>query len=126
METGLGSPLPEKFPSFAGGVFPVWHIFAALNGFRSVAVVHVDDPRRVAALVVANRAGRRRLLLANLTASLVELGLGQAGAAVRLLDESSVADAMREPEAWWRRPAIPAGERLSLSAFAIAFVDLAS
>ena len=126
METGLGSPLPEKFPSFAGGVFPVWHIFAALNGFRSVAVVHVDDPHRVAALAVANRAGRRRVLLANLTASLVEVGLGQPGAAVRLLDESNVADALREPEAWWRRPATPVGERIALTAFAVAFVDLAS
>ncbi len=124
-ETAPGSPLPDKFPSFAGGVFPVWHVFAALNGFRSVATATVSDPQRVAALVIADPAGRRRLLLANRTASGVEVNLAGFHGAAWVLDESNVADAMREPEAWWRRPTAPTGERLRLSAFAVAFVDVA-
>ena len=123
MESAFGSPLPDKFPSFAGGVFPVWHVFAALTGFHFVVAATVSDPQRVAAFAVADQTGRRRLLLANRTASGVEVTQACFGGAARVLDESNVADAMREPEAWWRRPGVPTGETLWLSAFAVAFVD---
>ena len=124
METAQGSRSPETFPSFASGVFPMWHVFAALNGFRSVVVVTVGDPRRVAAFAVTNRVGRRRVLLANLTPGAVDVSIAQVRGTVRVLDEFTVSDSMREPEAWWRRPAVPSGERLQLSAFAVAFVDV--
>jgi len=102
----------------------LWHVFAALNGFRSVAVVTVSELRQVAAFAVTNRMGRTRILLANLTAGSVEVNIAPVSGAVRLLDESNVADAMREPEAWWRRPAAPTGADLRMSAFAVAFVDV--
>jgi hypothetical protein len=124
METAAGSPLPERFPSFAGGVFPVWHVFAALQGFRSVAAVLVGDPRSVAALAVTDRSGRKRLLLANLTPAPVSVCFGTIAGTVRLLDGAVVADAMRTPEAWWRQAALPLSGALSLSAYAMAFVDV--
>ena len=34
METASGSPMPELFHSIPGSVFPVYHVFAALAGFR--------------------------------------------------------------------------------------------
>ena len=124
METTRGSSLPDLFPSFAGGVFPMWHVFAALNGFRSVVAVTVSDPQRVAAFAVADRAGRKRLVLANLTPVPVEVSLASVNGTVRLLDETSVADAMREPEAWWKRLVPPLKGALSLSAYAVTFVDV--
>ena len=124
METAAGSPLPERFPSFAGGVFPVWHVFAALQGFRSMTVVPVGDPRLVAAFAVSDRSGRKRLLLAKLTPAPVTVSFGTMAGTVRLLDGSVVADAMRSPEAWWRQAAPPLSRTLSLSAHAVAFVDV--
>lgn len=124
METAAGSPLPEKFPSYAGGVFPLWHVFAALSGFGTVVAAQVSDPGRIAALAVGDPAGRRRLILANLTMSDVDLDLVGTTGTARVLEGTNVSRAMRHPAAWWRRPAAPIGDRLRLSAFAVAFVDV--
>ena len=124
MEMASGPPLPERFPSFAGGVFPVWHVFAALQGFRSVAAVPVGDPRSVAAFAVTERSGRKRLVLANLTAAAVNVSFGSMAGTARLLDGSAVAEAMQMPEAWWRQAAPPLSGTLPLSAYAVAFVDV--
>ena len=39
METEAGSPLPEKFPSRPGEVFPMYHVFADVNEFRGGEVL---------------------------------------------------------------------------------------
>ncbi len=124
METAAGSPMPEEFPSFAGGVFPVWHVFAALQGFRSVSAVPVGDPRSVAAFAVTDRTGRKRLVLANLTPIPVTVSFGTMAGTARLLDGSVVAEAMRSPEAWWRQAAPPLSSTLALPAYTVAFVDV--
>ncbi len=124
METASGSTLPEKFPSYAGRVFPLWHVFAALSGFDTVVAAKVSDPGRVAALAAGDPAGRRRLILANLTMSDVDLDLAGATGTVRVLEGANVSRAMRHPAQWWRRPAAPLADRLRLSAFAVAFVDV--
>jgi hypothetical protein len=83
MERGSGSLLPDKFPSRPGELFPVYRVFAALAGFRRMAVAKSPDggvlalavfgARRTSAALVANLGatarrvrvvdgGRRRLL----------------------------------------------------------------
>ncbi|MEN9676912.1 MAG: hypothetical protein RIS76_2808 [Verrucomicrobiota bacterium] len=124
METARGSTLPDQFPSLPGDVFPVWHVFAALSGFRSVAAGQVSHPERIAVLGLSEKSGRFRMILANLTPESVEVCLDLPGAAVRLLDEQSVAGAMHEPESWWKQEPRMVST-LRLTAHAIAFIDLA-
>ncbi len=124
METAQDSPQPDRFPSLIGGVFPMWHVFAALNGYRFVSAAIVNESKRVAAFALSNRVGRKRVVLANLTPDSVAAGIASVNGTVRLLDESNVADATREPEAWWKRPALPLTGTMALRAYAVAFVDV--
>ena len=124
METARGSILPDQFPSLPGDVFPVWHVFAALSGFRSVAAGQVSHPECIAALGLSDKSGRSRMIMANLTPESVGVCLDLPGTTVRLLDEHRVAGAMHEPESWWKQdPQIVS--TLRLTAHAIAFIDLA-
>lgn len=123
LETGRGSFMPDRFPSSSGEVFPVWHVLAALNGFRSVAAGIVSDPRRVASFTIADREGQTRTIVANLTPESVEVRMESVLGTVRILDESNVVRAMRQPEEWWRQETIRAS-RIKLSAYAVAFVDI--
>jgi hypothetical protein len=63
MECPQGSPLPEKFPSDPGVVFPVYHVLAGLAGFRSAAVTTGDG---LAAMTLFSEKRPRRLLVGNL------------------------------------------------------------
>ena len=123
MEAANGSPLPDRFPSIAGGVFPLWHVFAAMAGFHFVSAVVPSVPGRVAAFALADEAGRTRVVLANLTPEWIEVNAEQLNGPVRLLAGEAVADAMREPEAWWQHPGRRLGGTLQLSAYAVAIVD---
>lgn len=125
METTQGSPLADTRASFTGCVFPMWHVFAALNGYRSVSAVIISEPRLVAAFAVSATADRRRIVLANLTPGTVAVSIAAVDSTVRLLDESSVADAMTMPETWWRLSASPLKSTEALPAYAVAFVDVA-
>jgi hypothetical protein len=102
METRAGSPLPEKFPSIPGAVFPVYFVFAALAGFRRTASLAGADPRTLAALVLFDGSNRRRVLLGNLNTNdlVVRLSVGGSPARGWLLDETNVERAMREPESF--------------------------
>ncbi len=131
METRAGSPLPEKFPSIAGAVFPVFHVFAALAGFRRAAPLSGADPATLAALVLFDDRNRRRVLLANLTPGnlLVRLAIGASPARGCILDEGSVEGAMREPESFLAQhgewPSDSAGVlELELKRHAFAWFDL--
>jgi hypothetical protein len=128
METEAGSPLPQKFPSEPGEVFPVFHVFAAIAGFDHVAPV-IGDPR-LAALALFNAAGGRRLLLANLTRTPLEIQLAGCGSAARLssLDGASLTDVSRPSGASLVKEAdvvtAPSGGvKLVLRAYAFACVD---
>ncbi len=82
METEAGSPLPQRFPSRPAEVYPLFHVFAAIAGFDRVAPVPSDP--RLAGLAFFNAAGRRRLLLANLTDAPLEIRLVGCSPASRL------------------------------------------
>jgi hypothetical protein len=126
METAAGSPLPGKFRSLAGGVFPLWHVLAAVSGFRDaqVLVSRSDQPLLVESLVL-RAGGRTRVLLANFTQSARDVRLAgmPAGGSLVALDAANVESAMREPEAFLAERGAPSGPELSLPPFAIAWLD---
>lgn len=103
METATGSPLPAKFPSLPGAVFPLYHLLADVGEFAGGEVVQSQssEPLKVEGLVLTN-AGRTRLLLANLTGQPQQVVVqGLSGAVtVRCLDEETVLQAMQEPAAY--------------------------
>jgi hypothetical protein len=105
MERAAGSPLPDKFRSIAGGVFPVYHILTDVGEFRDAKVMRgrSSDPLAFDGLALV-RDEEVRLLLANLTAE--ELAVTVQGfpigaeVQVRMLDASNAEEAMRAPEAY--------------------------
>ena len=103
METAAGSPAPELFPSIPGAVFPLYHVLADVNEFAGGAVQPLDssDPLQTCALLL-ELAGRRRMLVANLTGQprIVTVDASRLGPRARVssLDEHTVEIAMREPE----------------------------
>lgn len=67
MEKASGPPLPERFPSRPGTLFPVYHIFADLAGFTGAEVLSLKTGELPGVEALAVRAaGRLRLLVANL------------------------------------------------------------
>lgn len=129
METETGSPLPERFPSQPGEVFPLFHVFAALAGFDRMAVAVTSDPR-LAALGLFQSSGERRLLLANLTHAPLEIHLVGGGPAARvsMLDAASLIDRSHPSGASLVAKAdgvtAPSGGvKLVLTAYAFAYVD---
>ena len=68
MEAAGGAPLPGKFPSTPGAVFPIYHVLRDISDFAGERVQRVSssDTLSVAALAL-RKGGRVRLLVANLT-----------------------------------------------------------
>ncbi len=107
METAGGSPLPAKFRSIAGGVFPLYHVLADAGEFAGGEVVRVvcSAPLEVAGLML--RRGRRaRFLAANLSPRVQYLRISGTRLGPRLriwkLDEHSAVMAMERPEEFRR------------------------
>jgi hypothetical protein len=128
METEVGSPLPQKFPSRPGAAFPVFHAFAGFADFDWVAPVIGDS--RLTALALFNTAGGRRLLLANLTGIPLEIQVAGCGATARasLLDatRAKVGGLPSEGFLEWEQNLIstPSGvANILLPAYALARVD---
>ncbi|GIX07331.1 MAG: hypothetical protein KatS3mg115_1734 [Candidatus Poribacteria bacterium] len=122
METEAGSPLPERFPSIPGGVFPMYHVFADVGEFAGASglAIRVSDPLSFAALAL-EKEGWRRVLIANLTFEPQTIVLRAEGLEGRLLlktlDERNAESAMAAPEAERERSPqeVPArGGRLTL------------
>ena len=66
METAAGSPLPERFRSRPGAVFPMYHVFADLGEFTGAEVLPAQSSLPLAADGLALRKdGRLRILLAS-------------------------------------------------------------
>ncbi|MCI0542089.1 MAG: hypothetical protein L0Z50_43410, partial [Verrucomicrobiales bacterium] len=68
MERETGSPLPDKFPSQAGQVFPLFHVLGEINCFSGgeVLMTRSSDPLRVESLALTKN-GWACVWLANLT-----------------------------------------------------------
>jgi hypothetical protein len=67
MEAEQGSPVPEKFPSEPGMLFPLYHLFSSLAPYAggSILHVHISDPQQIAALCVT-QGGKRCTIIGNL------------------------------------------------------------
>ncbi len=101
METAQGSPLPEKFRSLPGAVFPLYHVLADVGEFAGSEVVPStsSDPLTVQGLAV-RRGGQTRVVLANMTGDpqQVEVRTVRGEVLVHHLDERNALEAMRTPE----------------------------
>src|SRR5205814_4844834 len=93
--------LPEKFPSFPGSVFPMFHVLADVAEFagKQLYLTHSSHPLLVEGLALVD-GRRRRFLVANLTDQLQETKIktGTCKGRVRFLDEINAEQAMRELE----------------------------
>ena len=103
METAGGSPLPEKFRSLPGAVFPLYHVLADVGEFAGgeVLVSKSSDPLKVEGIAL-RRNGKTRILLANLTPDPQQVNVQDLAETVRVrhLDETNAHDAMASPEAF--------------------------
>lgn len=77
LETEAGNPMPERFPSAAGEVFPIFHVLADLAAWRDGRVVATSstDPLRAVALAVSTPDDGRHVLVANVAPSRVRVVL---------------------------------------------------
>lgn len=100
METEAGSPLPQKFHSLPGTVFPMYHVFADVGEFADGRMLPAasSDRLKVEGLALTKN-GRMRVLVANLTATEQDIHLSglPAQVRVRVMDESNVIAAMQTP-----------------------------
>ena len=129
MESEQGSPVPGKFMSRPGGLYPLYYVFAAIGPFAGGQVLtsHATDGLHVAGLAL-EKDGSRRVLLANLTpvAQQVEVGGLSGKMQVRCLDETNAEAAMLDPAvidlAAWQ---VDDGERLTLDLlpYAVCCID---
>lgn len=133
METGNGSPLPAKFGSTPGAVFPLYHVLADVGEFAGGRVIASTSSALLQADgLVLERDGRRRLMLANLSphCQYVRVQNPGLGEYVRLkrLDQTTAEAAMTAPEAYRREPGLlvqTAGDVLevALLPYAVVRVD---
>lgn len=126
METEAGSTLPEKFPSIAGAVFPLYHVLADVGEFAGGEVLRTEscDPLNVVSLCL--RAGqRRRLMLANLSEEPRRTALKSFDgiARARLMDASARLNAMTSPEEFRARSSPFHGTELELAPHAVVTLD---
>jgi hypothetical protein len=102
MERESGAPLPAQFPSIAGGVYPMYHVFVAIADMQpAVQIVGCisSRPGMVSGLALHNRH-HLCLLIANHTGEVQTCAVSGVDGewAVRTLDEAHVEMAMRDPE----------------------------
>jgi hypothetical protein len=133
METEQGSPLPAKFRSLPGSVFPLYHVIADVCEFAGGEVLpSISDAPLVVQGLAIRKGGRLRILLANLTDK--EQKVRIAGEVLdkplrlRSLDETNAEAARSSPESFrqeWRELAATAGGRIEvrLRPFAVSAID---
>jgi len=125
METESGGPLPAKFPSIPGAVFPLYHVLADVGEFAGGEVLGVHAaPAHALAFMGLRKADRTAFWLANLTEEPRRVRIAGLPGAVRWrrLDETSVLAAMTEPETFRRDAGPSAGsthEEFTLPALAV-------
>ncbi len=103
METANGSPLPEKFRSLPGAVFPLYHVLADVGEFAGgeVLVSKSSDPLKVDGIAL-RKNGKTRILLTNLTPESQPVRVQNLTETVRVrhLNETNAQAAMVSPEAF--------------------------
>jgi hypothetical protein len=134
MESDEGPPLPEKFPSLPGSVFPLYQAFADWGEFAGGEIVPLTSSAPVEVEGLALRKdGRLRIMLANLTSRPQEVrviaGVETGYLRLQSLDENSAEWAMRDPEAFRAAPGKPLqlgmhGGELDLLPYSVARLDL--
>jgi hypothetical protein len=105
METEQGSPLPAKFQSLEGAVFPLYHVLADVGEFAGGKVVPSvsSAPLKVDGLIL-RQGHRTRILLASFSAEpqtvrVTDPDLSQS-VQVKYLDETNAELAMVSPESF--------------------------
>jgi hypothetical protein len=133
METESGPPVPAKFSSQPGVVFPVYHVLADIGEFagQQVYPTHSSHPLQTEGLTLFNHQGQRRVLVANLTEETlpVKIKTGTCRARVRHLNETNVEEAMRSPDTFRAQAgewvdSVASKLELVLLPFAVARVDI--
>jgi hypothetical protein len=131
METEAGSPVPEKFQSFPGGVYPLYHVLADVGEFAGGKVMAATSSQSLKLNgLTLRKDGKIRVVLANLSPEPQQVlvqGLGRQ-VQIRILDESSVESAMHSPEEFRAQAGTPqqtTGGKLQLSLlpYAVARID---
>ena len=101
MATANGSPLPEKFRSLPGAVFPLYHVLADVGEFAGgeVLVSKSSDPLKVEGIAL-RKNGKTRILLTNLTPESQPVRVQNLTETVRVrhLNETNAQTAMTSPE----------------------------
>jgi hypothetical protein len=131
METEAGSPLPDRFPSIPGSVFPMYHVFADLADCDRVLYVQNSHPSQVQGLGLIDKDHRRRILVANLTGQTMGFSIKAGGNAahVRFLDEINAWESIRTPDVFRKQlaaklPLVCGRLTLKILPYALARVDL--
>jgi hypothetical protein len=123
-----GARLPAAFPSEPGAVFPLYHVFADLAELPGAQVVGTRSGAPILVEGTALRRGNQlRLSLANLTGEpqTVRLPAALAGGRLRRLDQTNLARATREPEAFRDAPALEATARtVVMGPYELARIDV--
>lgn len=126
-----GADAGTAFPSLPGMVYPVFHLFADLADRRAMhaGTVHATRPGDSAGLAL-REGSRLRVLVANLTGARSSVAIGPfrgEAARVRILDETTAAQALGAPLAFRsrvERVALRGGEvRLDLRPFAYLWLE---
>jgi len=133
METERGCPIPEKFRSLPGTIFPLYHVLADVGQFRGGSVIPClsSSPLNVECLAL-QREDRMCLLLANLSPNFqyVKVLNSRLGENVRIkrLVESTAEEALGSPESFRAKSGLlqqtsSSSIELSLLPYAIIRVD---
>ncbi len=130
LERDRGSPMPDRFPSLPGMVFPVYHIFAFLADRQGARAIEArsSDPSAVEALAFRTPAGIR-LMVANLTSDVRRVavgGLAGKRVAVTPLNDGTARTAFDDPRALGSHSSVQAVNEdlvLELRPFAVAFIS---
>jgi hypothetical protein len=101
MEIEDGSPVPDKFRSLPGSVFPLYHVLADVGEFAGETVIPTtsSDALKVNGLAL-HKNGQTRVLLANLSRERQHVSVHNLSSRVqvRRLNETNAEEAMESPE----------------------------
>jgi hypothetical protein len=131
METAGGPPLPARFRSLPGSVFPLYHVLADVGEFAGGGVLPIasDEPAGLDGLALV-QGDRLRVLLANHGPSPRRGRVSnlRASARIRHLDATNAIEAMRSPEGFRARIGKPVATargvlELELPPFGVVRID---
>ena len=134
METQAGSTLADIFRSLPGCVFPMYHIFADAGEFAGGEVIktRTSDNLRIEGIAL-QKNGRRRVMVANMTAEPQTVRICNLGAKIKLrwLDETNAIQAMQSPEEYRSKAGEPCATQegaveLLMHPYGVACLDYSS